>query len=469
MSSGNRKRWCFGVIAVLAVIATGVAAASLQRWHQPDGVPAAAGTLPERSVAADSAPPAERLIVLEGERITVRPVQRSVDAVGTFAGYDEVTVTAEVSGRVAKIFHDVGDIVRPGDPLLELDTTDFELELEQTRRALELEVVRLGVPIPSEPLSPGDILALLRAFDVHSLPSVIRAEKLEEMARLRLRRAEELRQGNAMSEEEAQQRQTEYDVARAAWDQANYDAQAALAAIRHRAVLLRIAMRKLELATVHVPTPSQREQLPDPVRYAVVERKVTEGEMLKDAPGASTATFKLVMDGVLKLEARVPERFAAEVREGQAAQIRVDAFPQRVFDGNVVRINPAVDRMSRTFNVQVYVPNPDRALKAGGFAEVEILTRVDPAAWTVSPESVVTYVGSTRVFVLRDGQAHVIPVERGIEGAGWVEVLHDGAGDLRLDDVVIRGGQDKLAEGVPVQIRNAARLQQPAEPLSAAR
>jgi len=157
------------------------------------------------------------------------------------------------------------------------------------------------------------------------------------------------------------------------------------------------------------------------------------------------------------------------VREGQAAQIRVDAFPQRVFDGNVVRINPAVDRMSRTFNVQVYVPNPDRALKAGGFAEVEILTRVDPAAWTVSPESVVTYVGSTRVFVLRDGQAHVIPVERGIEGAGWVEVLHDGAGDLRLDDVVIRGGQDKLAEGVPVQIRNAARLQQPAESLSAAR
>ena len=57
---------------------------------------------------------------------------------------------AEVTGRVAKVYHDVGDIVKPGDVLMELDTIDLELELEQTRRALELEVIRLGVKVPEE-------------------------------------------------------------------------------------------------------------------------------------------------------------------------------------------------------------------------------------------------------------------------------------------------------------------------------
>ena len=228
-------------------------------------------------------------------------------------------------------------------------------------------------------------------------------------------------------------------------------------------------MRKLELSTIRVPTPTQREQMPEQVQYAVVDRKVTEGEMLKDAPGLSTATFELVMDGVLKLEAQVPERYAADVKEGQDVQVHVDAYPDRVFAGKVLRISPAVDRTSRTFAVQIYVQNPERELKAGGFAEVEILTRVDPQAWTVSPESVVTYVGSTRVFVVRDGKAHVIPVERGIEGAGWVELIRAGNSDLRVDDIVIRGGQDKLAEGVPVQIRNAAELGQTAEQPSATR
>ena len=153
--------------------------------------------------------------------------------------------------------------------------------------------------------------------------------------------------------------------------------------------------------------------------------------MLKDAPGLSTATFELVMDGVLKLEAQVPERYAAEVKEGQDVQIHVDAYPDRVFTGKVVRINPTVDRGSRTFGVKVYVQNPKRELKAGGFAEVDILTRVDPQAWTVSSECVVTYAGSKRVFVVRDGKAHTISVETGIEGSGWVELIHAADADLR--------------------------------------
>ena len=67
--------------------------------------------------------------------------------------------------------------------------------------------------------------------------------------------------------------------------------------------------------------------------------------------------------------------------------------------------------------------NPDRELKAGGFAKVEILTRVDPQAWTVPVEAMVTYAGSTKIFVVREGKAHAVPVATGLEGRGWVELI----------------------------------------------
>jgi len=57
-----------------------------------------------------------------------------------------VTITPEVEGRVLKIHHDVGDTVRPGDTLLELDPADFRLAVAEARRGLERELAKLGRP-----------------------------------------------------------------------------------------------------------------------------------------------------------------------------------------------------------------------------------------------------------------------------------------------------------------------------------
>jgi multidrug efflux pump subunit AcrA (membrane-fusion protein) len=364
---------------------------------------------------------------------------------------------AEVSGRVIKVHHDVGDIVKPGDVLLEIDPTDYELAVQETRRSLELDVTRIGlgdrVP-PDDEIQPDKVLALMKIlFDIHKLPSVIRAKQQEENARQRMERARQLRERNSISAEEFDQRSTDYEIAVNNHIQAQWDAQAVVAGIKLRLVTLRIVMRKLEHTRIKVPMPTQRLRLPKDVQYAVVERKVTEGEMLKDAPGASSATFELVMDGVLKLRASVPERFVSQVKEGHKAEVRVEAYPDRVFPAEVMHISPMIDRTSRTFQVELYVENPQRELKAGGFAKVEILSHVDPRAWTVPAEALVSYAGSTKIFVIRDGKAHAVPVATGVEGRGWLELVRSFSPDLRQDDQVITSGQEKLAEGVTVAVR----------------
>jgi len=114
------------------------------------------------------------------------------------------------------------------------------------------------------------------------------------------------------------------------------------------------------------------------------------------------------------------------------------------------------------------VPNEKRLLKVGGFAKVDILTRKDDKALSVRAEAVVTYIGSSRVFVVRSGKAHQVPVKLGETGrdtyknpAGklveyrWVEVV----GDLDPQSQVISSGQRLLAEGTPVRIRESESTQ----------
>jgi hypothetical protein len=68
-------------------------------------------------------------------------------------------------------------------------------------------------------------------------------------------------------------------------------------------------------------------------------------------------------------------------------------------------------------------------------------------------EAVVSFVGSTKVFVIRDGKAHAVLVTPGLEGPGWLEIVRTASPELRLDDQVITSGLEKLAEGVPVRVR----------------
>ncbi len=191
---------------------------------------------------------------------------------GSFFGFDEVTVSAEVTGHVARILHDVGDIVQPGDVLLEIDPVDYQLALEETLRSLQLDVARLVMPVPpDEAFEPAPAQAILRAIDLEQLPLVVRARKTAENANDRFDRAQRLAEKKSISQEDYDSRAMERDIANSSLTTARLDAQALLAAIRQRLVLLRIARRKLELTQVRVPTPTRRERMPEDVKYAVVE------------------------------------------------------------------------------------------------------------------------------------------------------------------------------------------------------
>ena len=388
----------------------------------------------EKAVKADTGPRAVPVTVAPIER---RTVERTVEAVGTLKGWEDVTVGTKKRGRVVKVLHDIGDRIAPGEPLVELDAVDADLAVVQSERQLAAELARLGLA----GLPP-------REFDVAKVPAVVQAHVALERARVNLERQRTLTQRHAGTQQDLQNAENDEQAAQAGLENAGVQARATLAVAQASKAALDVARQARADMVIRAPIPS-RPAGGKAASYLMWRRSAAEGQML----GESDPVASLVMEDPLRLWANIPERYAADVVVGQAARIHVSAYPDRAFEGKVARINPSVDTTSRTFHAEIAIPNPKGLLRPGGFAKASILTKTDSLANIVPIESVIRFAGVTKLFVVRGKAAHAIPVVTGQEGSGWVEVF----GELPATAPIVTSGQAQLAEGTPVAVRESGK------------
>lgn len=144
---------------------------------------------------------------------------------------------------------------------------------------------------------------------------------------------------------------------------------------------------------------------------------------------------------------QVPERYADQLKVGQQVTFRVAALTGREFTGRVDFVDPLVRLPGRTITVKALVPNPRRELQAGMFIEVRLATAVRPQAVIIAEDAVLPIQGSSFVWVVQNGKATRRQVELGVRTPGLVEVRTG----VESGEQVVVGGQERLAEGAPVQ------------------
>lgn len=375
-------------------------------------------------------------VMVTVEPVTCRPVQRTVEGVGTLHAFEEVSIASRVEGRVRQLRFDVADRVKPGDLLLEIDPTDCDLAVQQAERALQVELAKLGL----KELPGANV-------DLGNVPAVIQAQTRLENAQARYERSRRLQANQAVADEELGNMTSDYRAAQAEHANQLLMARTGLATIHMKQAAVAVAQQQLKDTQVRAPTPTL--PMPGGATYAVTHRSVAEGTLVR--PG--TEVCKLIINQTLKLRVAVPERHGAEVRPGQQAAISTAAFPQP-FSGTVTRINPAVEPATRAFEVEIQVPNPNGALKPGSFAKAAIRTRLDPEAVTVPLTAIVNFAGVNKVFLADNGRAKEVQVTLGTQMNDWVEVARPA---LPRAAQVITSGQTVLASDSPVTVNPAAK------------
>ena len=146
---------------------------------------------------------------------------------------------------------------------------------------------------------------------------------------------------------------------------------------------------------------------------------------------------------------QVPERYADQLELGQRVSFRVAALPGRDFSGKVDFVDPMVKLPGRTIMVKAVVPNPRRELQSGMFIEARLATDVRPKAVVIPEDAVLPLQGASFVWVVNNGKATRRQVELGVRTPGFVEVKNG----VESNEQVVVGGQERLAEGAPVQAK----------------
>ncbi len=178
---------------------------------------------------------------------------------------------------------------------------------------------------------------------------------------------------------------------------------------------------------------ARRIAITAPADGVVIDKPVQEG-MRVDAGQALYRTADL---SEMWLIAQVQEQDLAAIVPGERARATFVAFPGRIFEGRVDFISPALSAETRTARVRIVLPNPDGALRAAMFANVEIDAAAGGAPVLSVPNSAVLDSGSRQVVLVARGEGRFEPrpVQLGVRGDDWAQVL----GGLAPGDRVVVG------------------------------
>jgi len=379
---------------------------------------AAAGCLKGRASEGDPRRPVRARVV----PVEVRQVQRVVESVGSLFPYEEVTVSSEVEGKVARVLTDVGDRVRPGQALVEVAPVELELALQQERAALEQVRAHLGLPEGREDLK-----------DPAQAAEVKRAAAEMKDAEQKYTRAKSLFAEGLIAQGTFDEAEARYTSARAAHDVAVQGVETLRAQLAQHRSAVAVASKKRGDAVIRAPFGGQ-----------VKDRMVTAGQYLK----VQSPVMVIVNTDPLRVRLKVPEKMAGWIAVGQPVTVAVEAYPDRSFEGSISRISPSVDPQTRSFDVEALLQNHDGILKPGFFVKSRIASRQVVTLLLVPFQAVRYAYGVYKIFTVQGGSLQEREVKLGDRAEDAVEIV-EGLTD-RERVAVLETGQE-ARDGAPVE------------------
>jgi multidrug efflux pump subunit AcrA (membrane-fusion protein) len=320
---------------------------------RPKNLPAVLGALALAACSrAPAAPPAAAqtgaesgpLREVETAKAELVPWERTIEAVGSLAAFEQATVGAKVPGRLAEITVDLGSEIHAGQVIARIERRDYELALSRSQAALGAARAALGLPAEGEDdrVEPEETAAVKQARAVLAETSAARA------------RVVALR-GQGVSS------QAEEDVAESAFRVAESRLQTALEDVATRRATL--VQRRTELAIARAALDDT--EIKAPFDGAVLERLAGTGDFLS----AGNPIARVARLDPLRLRLEIPERESALVEVGQPVRLQLES-EHEPRPGRIARISPAVGARNRALVVEAEIENPPALRLAEGAREV---------------------------------------------------------------------------------------------------
>ncbi len=309
---------------------------------------------------------------------------------GTLQGINEATVYARSNGYILRWTKDIGSSVKKGELLAEITAPEIDQELSQAVAAQR------------------------------------QSASSEALAKSTAERWKNLREKDAVTQQDLDERQSAY-----------LQAQANLASAQANSARLRNLQGFNKVVA--------------PFDGVVTSRNIDVGDLVDAGNGGvGKALFTIAQLDPLRLYVFVPQVYAGQVKVGDVVTVNLAEHQGEEYQGTIARTARAIDTGTRTMQVEIRVPNPKEALIAGAYVQVNLPIKQDGTALLVPTNVLLFRPDGPRVATVdAQGRVRLSPVKLGTDFGSTVAVMSG----LQAEDRVILNPADSLADGDVVTLR----------------
>jgi RND family efflux transporter MFP subunit len=326
-------------------------------------------------------------------RLTVIRVGRGKDRneiklPGTMQALTEAPILARTDGYLKRRLVDIGDRVRSGEVVAEIDAPELDQQIHQAEASV----------------------GQAEAATDQAQANLEQGKANRELARITAERTKMLTARGISPLQERDQSQAQLSA-----QDANVQAlEKAILAQRSNLVAVKANLARLQELQGY-------RLVKAPFDGVITLRNVDVGALVSTG---NTLLYRIAQIGTLRTYVNVPQSQVNSVRAGQAAALTVSHFPGRSFRGIVARTANALDPATRTMLVEVDVPNADGALFPGTYAEVDLTGALVNAPLVVPAAALVFRTDGAQVAVVQaDQTVHLQKITVGRDYGDRVEIL----------------------------------------------
>jgi RND family efflux transporter MFP subunit len=311
---------------------------------------------------------------------------------GNVQPYITSPIYARTNGYVKKWFFDIGAHVKKGQLLAVIETPEVDQQLQQARSNL------------------------------------LTAQANLELASITKTRYERLLKSNAVSQQDVDNAVGTYNANKAI-------VEADKAAVQQYSALVSF------------------EKIYAPFDGVITARNTDIGDLINSGSSSNVKTdlFHIAQPGTLRVYVNVPEEYSRGITLGMTADLNLAEFPDRKFQGKVVRTADDINITTRTLLTEVDVENQTGTLLTGSYAEVHLAIPTQASTFLIPVNTLLFRTEGLRVGVVKDGKVVLTAVTPGHDFGNEIEVV---AG-LKPDDRIIVNPPDSIVSGQAVQIVQA--------------